>query len=132
METHRRGWVLEWIVWPGIMMIVIGIIVVVGMVHMGRDRWQRTGRMIMPAYAERERLNTRKEEAVDQYTIENNFQYHSPKDDQPARYEQIRDEAKRLAETILHLTRPSGEQSLALTKLEEAVMWANAGIARNE
>lgn len=64
--------------------------------------------------------------------IQKNFKYHSPKDDQPERYELIRKIAKELAITINENTPHSREQSLAFTKLEEAVMWANAAIARNE
>ena len=60
------------------------------------------------------------------------FTYHAPKDDQPVRYGAIRGEAKDLAELIYGHCPPSRERSLALTKLEEAVMWANAAIARNE
>jgi hypothetical protein len=64
--------------------------------------------------------------------IEKCFTYNAPKDGQPARYVQIRNEAKSLALTIANLTPESREQSLALTKLEEVVMFANAAIARNE
>lgn len=64
--------------------------------------------------------------------LERNFKYHSPKEDQPARYELIRSEAKKLAYTIIENTPNSREQSLAITNLEQAIMWANAGIARNE
>lgn len=64
--------------------------------------------------------------------IENNFQYHAPKDDQQERYVFLRDEAKILAYNIVKNTPPSREQSLALTNLEQAIFWANAAIARNE
>lgn len=64
--------------------------------------------------------------------IENSFTYHPPKGDQAERYKLIRAEAKRLAGVFNTQTPPSREQSLAFTKLEEAVMWANAAIARNE
>ena len=64
--------------------------------------------------------------------IENNFKYHSPKEDQPERYVQIRDKAKELALLANELTPASREQSLGFTALEEAVMWFNASIARNE
>lgn len=60
------------------------------------------------------------------------FTYHAPKEGQPEKYENIRDEAKQLAETIVLLVPESREQALALTHLEQAVMWANAGIARRE
>lgn len=64
--------------------------------------------------------------------LRTSFTYHAPKDDQPARYEAIRAKAKEFAELIVTTTPPSREQSLAMTHLEEAVMWANASIARNE
>jgi len=66
------------------------------------------------------------------YDIDNIFCYHAPRFDQTHRYYSLREAAKSLAQYILDLTPPSREQSLALTKLEEAVMWANAAIARNE
>ena len=64
--------------------------------------------------------------------IEKRFTYHPPQPGQPALYEQIRYTAKELAITICSLTPESREQSLAITALEESVMWANAAIARNE
>jgi hypothetical protein len=68
----------------------------------------------------------------DQGELEIRFSYHPPKGDQSARYIAIRDEAKRFAETIVELTPDSREQSLAITHLETAVMYANAAIARRE
>lgn len=70
--------------------------------------------------------------AVQAKQLENNFTYHSPKDDQPARYVALRDKAKELAYLICTSSKASREQSLALTNLEQAIFWANAGIARNE
>ena len=64
--------------------------------------------------------------------LDNIFMYHAPKEDQPKRYEIIRSDAKRIAMVIMDLCPESRERSLALTKLEEAIMWANASIARNE
>jgi hypothetical protein len=64
--------------------------------------------------------------------IENNFKYHAPKDGQPARYEAVRAKAKELAHLIDEQVPNGREKSLAMTNLEQAVMWANAGIARNE
>lgn len=63
--------------------------------------------------------------------IENNFTYHTHKDGQPAMYQAIREKAKELAYLIEELVPDSREKSLAITKLEECSMWANAGIARN-
>jgi hypothetical protein len=64
--------------------------------------------------------------------INNNFKYHPPKDDQPERYELIRDAARKLAHVINDNTPSSREQSLAFTALEEVVFQSNAAIARNE
>lgn len=63
--------------------------------------------------------------------IENAFTYHTPKEGQPEKYQAIREKAKELAYLIDSLVPDSREKSLAMTKLEEASMWANAGIARN-
>ena len=60
------------------------------------------------------------------------FKYHKPKDDQIERYTTIRDTARVLAVLMGDSCPDSRELSLAITKLEEAVMWANAAIARNE
>ena len=69
---------------------------------------------------------------MDSRTIENNFTYHEPKEGQPVKYKGIRDMAKDFAHIIESFVPDSREKSLAMTKLEEAVFWANAGIARNE
>lgn len=63
--------------------------------------------------------------------IENNFTYHPPKDGQPEKYVNLREKAKELAYLIAETVPPSREQSLALTNLEQAIFWANAGVARN-
>ena len=63
--------------------------------------------------------------------IENAFTYHAPKPGQPEDYKALRDKAKELAYEFDRLCPESREKSLAVTKLEECVMWANASIARN-
>jgi hypothetical protein len=63
--------------------------------------------------------------------FENIFKYHAPKAGQPEKYEAIREKAKELAYLIEELAPNSRERSVALTKLEESMMWANAAIARN-
>lgn len=70
--------------------------------------------------------------ADDVSRIENIFTHHSPSPDQIERYEQLREEGKQLAAAIILMTPKSREQSLALTKLEEVIFFANAAIARNE
>jgi hypothetical protein len=64
--------------------------------------------------------------------MEKRFTYHPPKGDQQGRYVEIRDTAHAVALGICQNCPESRERSLALTHLEEAVMWANAAIARNE
>ena len=64
--------------------------------------------------------------------IENQFVYHKPFGDQTERYQQIRDEGKKLALLITKYCPPSNERYLALSKLRESIMWANAAIACNE
>jgi hypothetical protein len=60
------------------------------------------------------------------------FTYHAPKGTQPDKYITIRENALSMAFCIAGLCPESRETSLALTKLEEAVFWANAAIARRE
>ena len=64
--------------------------------------------------------------------IENAFTYHRPFGEQPEKYEKIRGLAREVALLMVNLCPPSRELSLALTNLEQSVMWANAAIARNE
>lgn len=61
--------------------------------------------------------------------IENSFTYHAPKEGQPEVYELLRYRAKELAHLINEYVPDGREKSLAITKLEETVMWANKGIA---
>lgn len=64
--------------------------------------------------------------------IERIFTYHSPKGDQPQRYEQLRNKAKELGLLINDLCPDSREKSIAITKLQEVSMFANASIAINQ
>lgn len=63
--------------------------------------------------------------------IENAYTYHAPKEGQAGKYQRIRAKAKELAYLIDEECPDSREKSLAMTKLEEATMWANASVARN-
>lgn len=64
--------------------------------------------------------------------IDTRFKYHAPKEGQAERYQKLRDKAKELAWLFEGECPESREKSLAMTKLEEAVMWANASISRRE
>lgn len=62
------------------------------------------------------------------------FDYHPPRpdSDDAFRHEQVRETCRVAAECIVSLTEPGREQAVALTKLEEAMFWGNASIARNK
>ena len=64
--------------------------------------------------------------------LNNNFRYHAPKEDQVERYQHSRDKFRELAQYLMENCPRSRELSLAITHIEEASMWANAAIARNE
>jgi hypothetical protein len=64
--------------------------------------------------------------------LDNVFTHHPPKEGQAERYEEIREAGKDFARYVTSECPTSREKSLAITKIEEAVMWANAAIARNE
>ncbi len=64
--------------------------------------------------------------------LDNVFTYHAPTEGQVQDYNLIRSEGKRFASTISMICPTSRERSLALTKIREAVMWANAAIACNQ
>lgn len=67
-----------------------------------------------------------------EFDLENLFSYHPPLDSQIPKYGHIRSVGKQFAEEILRLTPKSREQTIAINKIREAVMWANAAIACNE
>lgn len=60
------------------------------------------------------------------------FSGHDINDDQRIRMEHIRAKAMMLAMEVCGSCPESRERSVAVTKIEEAVFWANASIARNE
>jgi hypothetical protein len=63
--------------------------------------------------------------------IDRRFDHHPPKDeDTIRRHTDARAKAKELAEFFEATLLEGREKSVALTKLEEALMWANASIAR--
>ncbi len=67
-----------------------------------------------------------------QKELDSIFTYHSPIGDQSERYGQLRSYGKQLAESIVGLTPSSREQTIAIRKVQEAIMFANAAIAINE
>ena len=69
--------------------------------------------------------------ALQTVELQKKFTHHTPVGDQPTRYVIVREALMAAAAVVLEQSVPSREQSLALTKLEEAMFWANEGIARN-
>lgn len=69
--------------------------------------------------------------ALDRH-IENAFMYHPPHGTQVPRYGGIRQRCKDLVKFLAANWPESDELAMAITKVEEACMWANAAIARNE
>ncbi len=63
--------------------------------------------------------------------MDKRFTYHAPKGTQPKAFQDIRSAGREFAWLIDRWCKDSREKSIAITKLEEAVMWANASIARN-
>lgn len=62
--------------------------------------------------------------------VEWNMTNHAPNSEKVVAIEEVRNYFKQAAHTVISLVPFSREQSLALTKLEEGLMFAVAGIAR--
>lgn len=63
--------------------------------------------------------------------LTNRFSYHPPSKDRVLLHESIRENGQVLALILNEQLPESREKSLAITHLEEVVMWANAALARN-
>jgi len=60
------------------------------------------------------------------------WRHFKPQGDQSRRYIRINQETKNVAKIVMHNCPPSEERSEALKKLEEARLWANQAIMKNE
>jgi hypothetical protein len=72
--------------------------------------------------------------AIDGNELQHRFQFH-PADDQNTiqEHEKVRNACLEAASRIIEATgSETREQSLAVTKLEEAMFWANAAIGRGD
>lgn len=67
---------------------------------------------------------------MDYKDIEKRFNHHDFDEDKKIRSLNIRNAVKQLVYIIVNVCPEGREKSLSLTRLEEAVMWANASIAR--
>ncbi len=57
------------------------------------------------------------------------FSYHSPTSETLPKYAALREAARHFAKTILMNVPPGADRTLAIVKVREAVMTANAGVA---
>lgn len=63
--------------------------------------------------------------------INSRVHYHRPSEAAKQRHERIREMVAETIRTICEAVPEGREQSTAITKVEEAMFWSNAGIARN-
>ena len=63
--------------------------------------------------------------------LDHRFNYHAPDDTARGQHQMVRDTMKGAALDMTTLLPNGREKSLCMTKLEEAMFWANAAIARN-
>ena len=68
----------------------------------------------------------------DEMMLERLFTYHPPKGDQNGRYDRISVAAQDFAQTILECAPSCEDRWIAINKVREARMMANAAIACNE
>ena len=64
--------------------------------------------------------------------LHSRFVFHPATEDQAVRSAAIRAAAEVFAQAVLVNSACGRERSISLTKIDEAMMWANASIARNE
>lgn len=69
---------------------------------------------------------------MDKAELEKRFTYHRPTGDQPKHYASIRNMAKNFAMYLNGICPDGRAKSIAMTKLDEVVMWANKSIAEGE
>lgn len=64
--------------------------------------------------------------------LHRDYEYHAPTDEKKVLHNMIRQKIGGTAQYINDLVPNCRERSLAFTKLEEAMFWANAAIARED
>lgn len=67
---------------------------------------------------------------IDYDELDRRFTAHKVDADSVTCMEDVRGQGRALALAVLRVVPEGREQAVALTKIEEAVFWANAGIAR--
>lgn len=70
---------------------------------------------------------------MDVKDLENRFEFHpANKEETKQAHDNVRNMCLRFAIDLNNLVPEGREKSLAITHLEEVMLWANAGIARHE
>lgn len=65
--------------------------------------------------------------------LENRFNHHPPTSGMiETKFSTLRACLENTAKAVVRITPPGREQATAITKLEEAMFWANAAVARNQ
>lgn len=68
---------------------------------------------------------------IDSEELSHRFAYHPPKNDKTIRaHEAVRTLLDEAADRLNEIVPDGREKALVMTNLEQAMMWANAGIAR--
>lgn len=67
-----------------------------------------------------------------QNEVNNRFTYHPPTPEKTPVYNQLMKQGKEVANTILREVPEGRERSIALTKIEEAVLWAAKGLSKQD
>lgn len=63
--------------------------------------------------------------------LANRFTYHPPSQERVVKHIMIREHGKALAEYLDENVPDGPEKDIAIRRVEEAIMWANAGLARS-
>lgn len=66
---------------------------------------------------------------MNEFDLDNIFSYHAPTPEQIQQYQAIREAAKVFAQVVVDNSPRSADRSVAIRKIREAVMIANAAIA---
>lgn len=69
---------------------------------------------------------------IDYAALDEKFRHHPPGEDRATLHDAVRAAGRAMALAVMQVAPEGRERSLALTKIEEAVMWASTGIAREE
>jgi hypothetical protein len=71
------------------------------------------------------------EHVIGKVDIDRRFTYHPPSDDRAVKHIMVREHGKALAQYLDENIPDGYEKDTAIQRVEEAVMWANAGLARS-